>query len=705
MTKVWRSRMHHEYRLLRCRSAITPFADSPMTPAIVALRITVLGAPHLQTPLTPISPSKPIVHAAALYLGLSRGRSIRRGELARLIWPDEDDGTHGERIRWLIHQLKRAGLSFPARDPLLGLDVEKVSLDVDVLDAPTWTDDILDISHGDVLAAYDPQISDLFDRWISDARDALRARVLHGLDRWLVAARAEALWHRTEQLARRILMLDEYHEGASIALAESLAVQGRRWAAIDVLGRHEAARYGDDPVPASALLRARLRGHREAAQVAGSTGETRGALVGRASHLARILDATPGSGTRRIGVAGPAGIGKTRLLDEVAAVSAMRGEQVLRLRCAREDALRPRSLVTDLAAALRDARGGLGASPETLDQLRAFAADPASVLAPASGRTTPSSLTTASVFRALVELLGAVSDEGPLTVIIDDVHRAEPSSWSILALLFPFVSASAVTWLLSLRAEKQQTANRQFRTIFPPDEASCDQSRDIHWLTPLTNEAIRELCVARAASRAMPDGALSRMIEHAAGIPFFAEALIAQLCSTGHWNVPPAVARLTQARLDRMGAAAELVLATIAVLQDDASAAAVETVSMLDPRALVTATRSLEEAGIVTFDGGVLRAAKHWRSAITERTPRTTWQFLERAASKWRESTRPVLREIEDPEVAIAMGNIIDDREDMPSRSPHAREAHPSRRVMGLPLLIPLFSSALLHVSALGLLG
>jgi DNA-binding SARP family transcriptional activator len=622
------------------------------------LRVTVLGAPHLSTVLGPIAPTKTVVYAAALYLGLNRGHVTRRGELARLIWPDADGSTHGERIRWLVHQLKRAGLSFAARDPQLGLRTADVVLDIDLLDAPRWTDDILGIPQGDVLAGYDPQISDVFDRWVSDTRDAMRARVLHDLKRWLAVARAETLWWQTELLARRILLLDEYHEDASIALAESLALQGRRRAAVEVLGRHHVARWEGDPVPVSALLRERLHGHREAARACESKG-TPCTLVGRANHLARILDAPANTSTQRIGVAGPAGIGKSRLLDEVGAVSALRGVQVQHIRCAREDVLRPRSLVADLVATLREARGGLGASPDTLERLRLFVADTAAVAdAPASDARAMPLGSPAGVFSALAELLGAVADDGPLTIIIDDVHHAAPSSWSILSLLFPLVFTNAVTWLVALGAESQRLATRQFHAIFPPDEATCDQSRDLHWLSPLSDEAVRELCVTLAAPREMPADALALIVDRAVGVPFFAEALMEQWCSTGQLTrVPPAVARLTQARLDHMGATAEIALATIALLQREATFPAVEAVSMLSRRTLITSTRLLEDAGIVVLDHGALHAAEHWRAAVMERTPRTTWQFLQRAAAEWRDSLRPstVRGDVGDRDVMVSV--------------------------------------------------
>jgi hypothetical protein len=46
------------------------------------LTISLFGAPSIATPTGAISPAKPAVFAAALYLRLNRGRVVRRDELA-----------------------------------------------------------------------------------------------------------------------------------------------------------------------------------------------------------------------------------------------------------------------------------------------------------------------------------------------------------------------------------------------------------------------------------------------------------------------------------------------------------------------------------------------------------------------------------------------------------------------------------------------
>ena len=213
---------------------------STSTPA-VKCRIHVLGAPSIWTPTGPLASTKPLVFGAALYIGLHRGEPVRRTHLSALLWPDANEAARGERSRWLVHQLRQIGLAGPARAPEIELGAHELALDIDALTNATSASEALTLARGDVLSGYDPRISDTFSRWIDESRDALRSTVIRTLDSWLAAARRTASWMQVEDLARRVLALDEFHERASIALAEALALNGRRDASMQVLARYRTA--------------------------------------------------------------------------------------------------------------------------------------------------------------------------------------------------------------------------------------------------------------------------------------------------------------------------------------------------------------------------------------------------------------------------------------------------------------------------------
>ena len=106
--------------------------------------------------------------------------------------------------------------------------------------------------------------------------------------------------------------------GVMLSEASARLVQG-----VVELGERELVRIkgADDPVPARRLLGivARDRADRHG-----------GALIGREREMSRLtemLDETVRGGGRVVSVVGPAGIGKSRLTDEVAAIATGRGAE------------------------------------------------------------------------------------------------------------------------------------------------------------------------------------------------------------------------------------------------------------------------------------------------------------------------------------------------------------------------------------------
>jgi DNA-binding SARP family transcriptional activator len=572
---------------------MSEYASSPF----VCLRLC--GAPSITTPIGAISPAKPFVFAAALYLGLNRGRTVRRDELATLLWPDASDAKRGERMRWLVRQLKLSGLALAAGAPEVALAATDVKLDVDALAAAPSAAHVLSLVQADVLAGYDPPISDRFSRWLEEMRDLYRADVLRRLADWLATTRRNQSWQSVEAIARRMLALDEGRADASAALAEALRTHG--------------SRASDDGV---------------------SQG-TRTTLVGRGAVLARLTEGlTPSSSAgHRLGIAGPSGIGKSRLLDELAQRATARGITVARLRCQRGDALRPLSVAVDLTRALLQLPGALGASPESMSVLSRFVGDGHS-----ADDGQPPDVRRAAVYTAIRDLVGAVTEEAGLAVVVDDAQWAEPGSWALLAPAFAKRSASPLCWAVTIRAETDVEGARVFETIFPCDDAASECERELFWLPPLAPDDISRLCVSLAAPRIIPPSVLPVLTSRAAGVPFIAEALLVHWLELGDISLlPPSVARLVRSRLDRLPSNATELLRAIAILGIDAVPPAVGAVTQLERRALTEAVATLETSGILRTVDGVLSAHALWTEAALSRMPAATLQLLHQYAAEWLE--------------------------------------------------------------------
>jgi DNA-binding SARP family transcriptional activator len=572
---------------------MSEYASSPF----ICLRLC--GAPSITTPLGPISPAKPFVFAAALYLGLNCGRAVRRDELATLLWPDASDAKRSERTRWLVRQLKLSGLVLAPGAPEIALAAIDVQVDVEALMTAPSAADVLALVQADVLAGYDPQISDRFSHWLEETRGLYRADVLRVLGDWLATTRRNRSWQSVEAIARRMLALDGERADASAALAEALRARGGP--ACD-----DADSHGMHTT-----------------------------LVGREAVLARLTEGlTPSSSAgHRLGIAGPSGIGKSRLLDELAQRATKRGIPVAHLRCQRGDALRPLSVAVDLTRALLQLPGALGASPESMSILGRFVGDGHS--ADDGG---PPDVRRAAVYAAIRDLVGAVTEESGLTVVVDDAQWAETGSWALLAPAFAQRSASPLCWAVTIRAETDAEGTRVFETIFPCDDAASECERELLWLPPLAPEDIGQLCVALAAPRVIPPSVLPALTSRAAGVPFIAEALLVHWLELGDISLlPPSVARLVRSRLDRLSPNATELLRAIAVLGMDAVPPAVSAVAQLGRRELATAVATLEISGILRTIDGVLSAHALWTEAVLSRMPKATLQLLHQYAAEWLE--------------------------------------------------------------------
>ena len=148
-------------------------------------------------------------------------------------------------------------------------------------------------------------------------------------------------------------------------------------------------------------------------------------FVGRADGLATIEAAVAGASHGRgslVLIAGEAGIGKTRLADEALRLGA-EGQLVLWGSCSDGDGAPPFWPWTE---ALRPLIGVVAMPPEIVALLPGLAPE---------GATRPDEVADEIRFRAfnlVADLLDDVGRRRPVTVVLDDLHWADPSSLELL---------------------------------------------------------------------------------------------------------------------------------------------------------------------------------------------------------------------------------------------------------------------------------
>ncbi|CAL9355738.1 helix-turn-helix transcriptional regulator [Streptomyces sp. enrichment culture] len=290
-------------------------------------------------------------------------------------------------------------------------------------------------------------------------------------------------------------------------------------------------------------------------------------LVGREEELARlagVVERARGGEARAVLVAGDAGVGKTRLLDEVAARAAQGGLTVLTGHC------------VDLGDV------GLPYLPFT-EVLGALAADErfAAALAarPAAGRLlgggTGGALEAGGrlrLFEDVASLLTDVAETAPLLLVLEDLHWADQSSRDLLR------------FLLSRGVLQRPAGGAPGGRLAVLASYRADDLHRRHPLRPLLAELVRLPSVERLElrpmddtevarlvralqedqRRALPEATVRRIVERAEGNAFYAQELLAAT-DPGAGGVPDALADVLLIRFEQVSDTAQQVLRTAAV--------------------------------------------------------------------------------------------------------------------------------------------
>jgi class 3 adenylate cyclase/tetratricopeptide (TPR) repeat protein len=303
-----------------------------------------------------------------------------------------------------------------------------------------------------------------------------------------------------------------------------------------------------EPVPAYRLVA--TRGEVRPAPFA------RQAFVGRSSELQgllELLDETVADGTPcSVLILGEAGVGKTRLIDELVDTASQRG-YVLRGRC-----LSYGEGITfwPMVEAIRAGAGILDSddSATARGKLEAFAGHAEGEVIERIGSLLGFSATTFSlpdIFWAFRRLLEILSTRRPVLVVIEDLHWAESTLHDLLKSL-----ESSEAGALIVGAARTEVLERR------PELA---ETRTVK-LERLDATQTNELIEAWVGGPVDPAG-LQRIVEASSGNPLFAEQLVSMLrdeqllvlegdvwklaALPGDW-MPPTIHALLSARIDRL---------------------------------------------------------------------------------------------------------------------------------------------------------
>ncbi len=334
-------------------------------------------------------------------------------------------------------------------------------------------------------------------------------------------------------------------------------------------------------------------------------------LVGRSDeleHLRSLVGAVHGGGAGGLVlVSGEAGIGKSRLVREVAATAEDRGVQVLTGRAV--PACEPyRPLVEAMSSALRDRP-----LPDD-DTLRPYLPVLAAVLpdAEVSGRVDPRGGVVLG--EAILRLITALAGEHGALVVLEDLHWADPDTLPVLTYLAHAAESAPLLLLVTAREEDG-----------PPEAvmemvSACQAS--VLPLGRLHSDDVREVVESCLAGRP-PDEVVAFALENADGLPLLVEELLTGLGTVGALTqdgklvgplapgVPRTFAATVRRRVGDLDESARTVVQAAAVLGRRFDWSLLPEVTELPRTEVLAGLRAAVRTGLVEVDGPETFRFKH----------------------------------------------------------------------------------------------
>lgn len=562
--------------------------------------------------------------ALLVYLARSPRRGRSREHLVGLLWGDRGEAAArhslSEALRVIRHYAGPESLELKVGQVRLAPD--SVQLDVDRLEQLAAQNDwpaAAELISGEFLEGFALAEASEFEDWLATERELWGRR---GVEVLVSCAEDHAQIGKVEEalgFAERALGLRPASELALRCALRCRSLAGDRVGALGLFEQFKsrlAEELGLEPSEETRSLVERVRRERTpstAAQAAYSERlpALRPQLEGRGQELQQLLEAAAGSARVRraalLVIEAGAGMGKTRLLDELLSRLRLDGVSVAAARTVEAD------LTESWSGVLALARGGLlevpgigAAPPAALAALAAALPEWAERFRGAAAFGTPQPLG-----RAFAEAIRAAVQEQALAIALDDAQWLDQESALSLGALLRDLAATPLTLILAI-------------TPYPPrpelDELRSRVGRELDGDT-VQLQALNRAALRRLAERMLPgydavaiDRVVRRIATDSAGLPLLAVELLRAVALgldlgtiTGTWpepyrtldqslpgHLPDAVLAAIRIGVRRLSASAQRVLAATAVLGDLVSPALLERALSMGPEEVAGALDELE---------------------------------------------------------------------------------------------------------------
>jgi DNA-binding SARP family transcriptional activator/predicted ATPase len=507
---------------------------------------------------------QPRLQALLAYLLLHRDAPQQRAHVAFVLWPDSTESQARTNLRQLLHHLRRA---LPRPDRFVTADSVTVGWRPD---ADCWSDlaafeeavaradaaATRDAARGALAEAASHYGGDLlpgcYEEWVLPERERLRQRYLDVLERLTDLLEEELDLRGAIHHAQTLLRHDPLHEATYRRLMRLHALAGERARALRVYHTCATTLERELGVPPSEETRESYLALRSAEEEPSGGGAGAVPFVGRRDELKRCVgtyrEAMDGRATVLL-VRGEAGIGKTRLVEQLGMLCTRQGHAVVRARAYPGEGRLAYAPIVDWLRSdvLRAARRRLddvwlAELARLLPEVRAEHPDVP------SAEPLPAAEQRQRLFQALLRAIHASG--GPPVLVLDDLHWADRETLEFLHFLVRADPRAPLLLTVTARPEELAADHpaSQLLTAFTSLGALAAVE-----LGPLDRRQVAELAAGMAGGP-LDAGRAAALYAATEGNPLFVVETVRAPGSSE--QLPPRVQAVIELRLGQLSPAA-----------------------------------------------------------------------------------------------------------------------------------------------------
>lgn len=378
-----------------------------------------------------------------IYLAAHCGRRVPRERLADLLWGDEAPERARATLRQTIYALR--GLigeqALDSTRDAIALRPGHLTVDRDDFLAAARESrftEMLASYAGPFCARLEVGGADAYERWMLPERDRLRAIIIEAAERAIPALITAGESQQALQAARQLAEAEPDEIGVSVLLFDALVAAGFIAEARERLemARVAAVRDGESLPEGVAERLARIKriATPQPSPAAGTLAALGQRLVGRDATLDALLreaERAREGRPRRVVLVGPAGTGKSRVLDEFDARMRLRGARIVRVRLHPSMRDVPYSAFADTVRALTHLPAALGVSEQSARVLVGLLPELAARYPAARGAPLPTENLDIALRDAAADLFASVAEQRLVVHLVDDLHYADDASRAV----------------------------------------------------------------------------------------------------------------------------------------------------------------------------------------------------------------------------------------------------------------------------------